>query len=235
MLSGVATHLLGDLEPDVTERELAARIDWELKRAGFDRPAFDTIVAAGANGALPHAQPTARRIRAGDLVVLDFGGVYDGYCVDLTRTVCFGEPDSEMRRVYDAVAQAQDAAIAAVKPGVRASEIDAAARDTLSGHRLGEAFGHSTGHGLGIEVHEEPRVSKRREPSSGQDARSEDRRPAAGPSANPDAIIQAGMVFTIEPGAYLPKWGGVRLEDDVLVTSSGAEVLTAVPRELRAR
>jgi Xaa-Pro aminopeptidase len=154
-------------------------------------------------------------------VVLDFGGVYGGYCVDLTRTVAIGEPDAEMARVYGAVLEAQNAAIAAVKAGVRSGDIDAAARQALARHDLAEAFGHSTGHGLGVEIHEAPRVGPRREATS--DA-----------PAPPDDLIEPGMVFTIEPGAYIPGWGGVRIEDDVLVTADGVELLTNVPRDLRA-
>ena len=217
MLSEVARDVLRTVQPGPSEREFAAVIDYKLKSAGFARPAFDTIVAAGANAALPHAQPGLRRLQGGDLVVLDFGGVYDGYCVDLTRTVCLGRPDDEMRRVYDAVAQAQKAALAAVRPGVAAAAIDAAARTVLAERSLGEAFGHGTGHGLGIEVHEAPRLAPPR-PSSASDTTSEP--------------IEEGMVFTIEPGAYVPGWGGVRLEDDILVTADGCEVLTDVPREL---
>jgi len=153
-------------------------------------------------------------------VVLDFGGVYGGYCVDLTRTVMVGQPDPEQQRVYDAVLEAQLAAIAAVKPGARAGDVDAAARETLGRHKLAEAFGHSTGHGLGIEIHESPRIGPRREAT-------------ADAAAPPDDAIEPGMVFTIEPGAYLPGWGGVRIEDDVLVTADGVEVLTNVPRTLR--
>jgi Xaa-Pro aminopeptidase len=150
--------------------------------------------------------------------------VYDGYCVDLTRTVCLGRPDDEMRRVYDAVVHGQRAALAAVKPGVAAAEVDAAARAVLTDRGLGEAFGHGTGHGLGIEVHEAPRVVPRR-PAAGSAAQAEMASVAV-------EIIEEGMVFTIEPGAYLPGWGGVRLEDDVLVTAEGCELLTDVPREL---
>jgi Xaa-Pro aminopeptidase len=146
-------------------------------------------------------------------VVLDFGGVYDGYCVDLTRTLELGAASPEFRRIFDAVAEAQAAAISAVRPGVRASAIDRAARAVLKRHGLGPAFGHGTGHGLGLEVHEDPRVAK----------------PAAGV---PDVDVEPGMVFTIEPGAYVPGLGGVRIEDDVLVTAEGCEVLTRVPSRL---
>ena len=219
LLSPVARDILGDVKPGLKEQELAAKIDWRIKSAGFERCSFETIVASGSNAALPHAHAGERVLRQGDLVVLDFGGVYGGYCVDLTRTVAVGEPDAEMARVYQAVLNAHGAAIAAVKPGVKAGDIDAAARTTLARHGLAEAFGHSTGHGLGVEIHEAPRIGPRRE--------------AAGDAPAPqDDAIEPGMVFTIEPGAYLPGWGGVRIEDDVLVTSDGVEVLTNVPTSL---
>jgi len=219
LLSPVAVDIISDAKPGMKEQELAAKIDWRIKSAGFERCSFETIVASGPNSARPHAHAGGRVLREGDLVVLDFGGVYGGYCVDLTRTVAIGQPDAEMVRVYQAVLEAQTAAIAAVKPGVTAGDIDAAARGTLARHGLAEAFGHSTGHGLGVEIHETPRIGPRRE--------------AAGDSpAPPDEAIEPGMVFTIEPGAYLPGWGGVRIEDDVLVTSDGVEVLTNVPTSL---
>jgi Xaa-Pro aminopeptidase/Xaa-Pro dipeptidase len=219
LLSPVAIDVINDAADGITERELAAKIDWRIKSAGFERCSFETIVASGPNAALPHAHAGERVLHNGDLVVLDFGGVYGGYCVDLTRTIAIGEPDAEMARVYNAVLEAQRAAISAVKPGVRAGDIDAAARMTLARHGLGEAFGHSTGHGLGVEIHETPRIGPRREADGDT--------PAA-----PDEGIEPGMVFTIEPGAYLPGWGGVRIEDDVLVTSDGVEVLTNVPTSL---
>jgi Xaa-Pro aminopeptidase len=146
-------------------------------------------------------------------VVLDFGGVYDGYCVDLTRTLYVGAPAAELRRLGAAVRDAHKAAIAAVRPGVKPSEIDGAARAVLDGHGLGQAFGHGTGHGLGLEVHEAPWITKL-------------------PAALPDAPVAPGMVFTIEPGAYVDGLGGVRIEDDVLVTGDGCEVLTDVPIEM---
>ena len=145
--------------------------------------------------------------------MLDFGGVYDGYCVDLTRTVQLGAAPEALRRLYAAVSEAQQAAIEAVRPGIAVSSIDAAARSVLDRHGLGEAFGHGTGHGLGLEVHEEPRIAR--------------------PSPRlPDPIVEPGMVFTIEPGAYVPGIGGVRIEDDVLVTPQGVEVLTNVTTQL---
>ena len=210
-LSEVARAVVAGIRRGRTERETAAAIDRQLREAGFDKPAFDTIVASGPNAALPHARPTERTITEGDLVVLDFGGVYDSYCVDLTRTVAVGRAGPRVREVYDAVRAAHDNAIAAVAPGRSRFDIDAAARDTLAASGLGDAFGHGTGHGLGIEVHEEPRVSRRR------------------PDVDADhESVAPGMIFTIEPGAYLPGWGGVRIEDDVLVTETGVDVLTDV-------
>jgi Xaa-Pro aminopeptidase len=195
------------------ELDVASDIDAALKDAGFERPAFETIVASGPNSALPHARPTSRVLQEGDPVLLDFGGVYDGYCVDLTRTVQLGPSNAEFRRLFAAVREAHDAAIAAVRPGILTADIDYAARRVLEERGLGEAFGHGTGHGLGLEVHEEPRISKRN-------------------PARPLLPLEAGMVFTIEPGAYIPGVGGVRIEDDVLVVADGCEVLTRVPYEI---
>jgi Xaa-Pro aminopeptidase len=214
-LSEVAATVLTLVRRGEAERDLALAIDWQIRKAGFERSAFDTIVASGPNAALPHARPGGRIITEGDLVVLDFGGVYDSYCVDLTRTVSVGPASARARQVFRAVNEARERAIAAVAPGRSRFDIDAAARQTLEGHGLGEAFGHGTGHGLGIEVHEDPRITRRR-PDVDTD----------------DEAVAAGMIFTIEPGAYLPGWGGVRIEDDVLVTEGGVEVLTGVTTEL---
>jgi Xaa-Pro aminopeptidase len=214
-LSLVASALPEEVRRGLTERDVALAIDRRVRMAGFERPAFDTIVASGPNAALPHARPGERTITEGDLVVLDFGGVYDSYCVDLTRTVSVGPAGARAREVHGAVREAHDQAIAAVAPGRSRFDIDAAARDTLGRHGLAEAFGHGTGHGLGVEVHEDPRISRRR-----PDVDSE------------DEAVATGMIFTIEPGAYLPGWGGVRIEDDVLVTVTGVEVLTSVTTEL---
>ena len=213
-LTSVAETAFDSIRVGLAEREVAAVIETALRRAGYERPAFDTIVASGPNSALPHYRAGDRALHNGDLVVLDFGGVLDGYCSDLTRTVTVGNPSPEARRLHAAVLEAQSAAIDAVKPGVTTAEVDGAARQVLVGHGLGEAFGHGTGHGLGLDVHEEPRVSKPR------------------PDVPPERL-EPGMVFTIEPGAYVPGFGGVRIEDDVLVTETGCEVLTSVPRELR--
>lgn len=215
-ISAVARAALAEVvRPGLTEAQMAADIDHRMRRAGFERPAFETIVATGPNAALPHARPGDRRAADGDLVVVDFGGMFDGYAVDLTRTVVVGEASLEARRLYHAVAAAQDAALAAVRAGVASDAVDAAARDTLGGFGLADAFGHGTGHGLGLEVHEEPRVGKRR---------------SEGPAP---AVLEAGMVCTVEPGAYLPGFGGVRIEDDVIVTQDGYELITDVPRDAR--
>jgi Xaa-Pro aminopeptidase len=214
-LSAVAEAVLGEVGAGRTELQTALAIDWRIRQGGFSRTAFETIVASGPNAALPHAHPGERILSEGDLVVLDFGGVYASYCVDLTRTVSIGPATPRAREVYHAVLEAHDRAIAAVRPGASRLDIDAAARETLARYGLAEAFGHGTGHGLGVEVHEDPRITKRR---PDVDTR--------------DEAVAAGMVFTIEPGAYLPDWGGVRIEDDVLVTADGVEVLTNVTTAL---
>ena len=212
-LDQVMPAVLAAVHAGETERNIAGVIEAAMREAGYERMAFDTIVASGPHSAMPHYRAGTRALASGDLLVLDFGGVLDGYCCDLTRTVSIGAPSHEARRVYDAVRDAQAAAIAAVKPGIEASAVDAAARNVLFERGLGEAFGHGTGHGLGLEVHEEPRIGKPR-------------------ADMPSVTLAPGMVFTIEPGAYLPGFGGVRIEDDVLVTATGCDVLTRLPREL---
>lgn len=212
-LTAVADAAFRAARAGVRERDVAGAIEAALRASGFEKPAFDTIVASGPNSALPHYRAGDRFLATGDLVVLDFGGVMDGYCSDITRTVAIGPPGTEARRVYGAVLKAQQAAIEAVRPGQTAEAVDVAARNVLTEEGLGAAFGHGTGHGLGLDVHEAPRVGK----------------PL--PEVAP-VPLAAGMVLTVEPGAYLPGWGGVRIEDDILVTPGGHEVLTAVTREL---
>jgi Xaa-Pro aminopeptidase len=212
MLSDVASNLARVVAIGRSEREVAAGIDAALSRIGFEKPAFETIVAAGPNSAYPHARPTDRRIQSGELVLLDFGGVLEGYCVDLTRMAHAGAVGSAAESLYTAVRKAQDAAIAAVRPGALTTEVDDAARQVLVQQQLGDAFVHGTGHGLGLDVHEAPRL---------------------GPGDPAEAVrLEPGMVVTIEPGAYVEGLGGVRLEDDVLVTAEGCEVLTTAPRDL---
>jgi Xaa-Pro aminopeptidase len=215
LLSEVTRLVLRLPQVGMSERELALQIDNTIIRAGFQKPAFETIVASGPNSALPHARPTNRTLGEGELVVLDFGGVYASYCVDLTRTVVVGRASPRVREVHEAVRQAHDRAIEATAPGASTFAIDAAARDFLTAAGMGTAFGHGTGHGLGVEVHEEPKISRR------------------GPNVDTSReAVMPGMVFTIEPGAYFPGWGGVRIEDDVLVTEGGVELLTDAPTEL---
>ncbi|MGH9255444.1 MAG: M24 family metallopeptidase [Vicinamibacterales bacterium] len=213
-LADVARVAFEGVQAGVSERHVAGVLESAMRFAGYERLAFDTIVGSGPNSALPHYRSGERILSPGDLVMLDFGGVLDGYCCDLTRTVTIGPPSSEARRLHTAVYDAQRAALAAVRPGVETTAVDAAARQVLEAQGLGAAFGHGTGHGLGLDVHEEPRITW--------------------PRADvPSVPLAPGMVFTIEPGAYLPGFGGVRIEDDVLVTETGCEVLTQVPRELQ--
>jgi Xaa-Pro aminopeptidase len=199
----------------LTERRLAAIVEWELREKGFDKPAFDTIVASGPHAALPHYRAGDRKLAAGDLVVIDFGGMLRGYAVDMTRTVTVGPGSNRQRDCWDVVAAAQRAAFAAASVGTPAEDVDGAARQVMNRAGMGDAFGHGLGHGLGLEVHERPRLAPRR----------------PGLSEGP---ILAGMVFTLEPGAYFPGWGGVRIEDDVLATVDGPEWLTEPVDEVRA-
>ena len=210
-LSDAAKCIMPKALAGMKEREVAAAIEAELRRVGFDKPAFDTIVASGPNSAVPHYRAGDRVLTQGDLVVLDFGGMFRGYAVDLTRTITVGPPDARQRRLLEDVAAAQDAAYAVVREGVLATDIDRAARESMARAGLADAFGHGTGHGLGLEVHERPRVSPSR-------------------AELPGEPLQPGMVFTIEPGAYFADWGGARIEDDAALTTSGAIWLTEVPR-----
>lgn len=200
------------------EREIAADINHAMAREGFSRPAFETIVASGPNSALPHARPADRRLAAGDLVVVDFGGVLDGYAVDITRMVSVGVPGARERALVDAVTAAQAAAAGALVPGAQVQDVDRAARAVLESRGFGGAVRHATGHGLGLDVHEEPRLSR--------DA------PAGAPR------LAEGMVVTLEPGAYIdaPEGSaramGARVEDDVVVAGGGPEWLTNAPRDL---
>lgn len=189
------------------ELDIALDIETRLRQAGAES-AFGVIVASGPRGAMPHGHASERVIQDGDLVTVDMGACLNGYNSDMTRTVAVGHPSDEMRRVYLAVLEAEEAAVRAVRPGVRAADLDKIARDILTGHGLGEAFAHSLGHGVGLEVHEGP----------GLRGTSED-------------VLQAGMVITIEPGAYLPDVGGVRIEDLLLVTEDGFEVLSHAVKE----
>ena len=210
-LSDAAKCIIPKALAGMKERDVAAIIEAELRRVGFDKPAFDTIVASGPNSAVPHYRAGDRVLETGDLVVLDFGGMFHGYAVDLTRTITMGQPSTRQSRLLEDLGAAQEAAFTAIRPGVPATDIDRAARDSMAGAGLGQAFGHGTGHGLGLEVHERPRVAPYR-------------------AELPAEPLEPGMVFTIEPGAYFPEWGGARLEDDAALSASGPVWLTDVPR-----
>ena len=210
-LSDAAKCIIPKALAGMKEREVAALIEAELRRVGFDKPAFDTIVASGPNSAVPHYRAGDRVLTAGDLVVLDFGGMFRGYAVDLTRTITVGPATPRQRRLLEDIAAGQDAGFAMVRQGVPATEIDRATRESMIAAGLGEFFGHGTGHGLGLDVHERPRIAQFR-------------------AELPGEPLQPGMVFTIEPGAYFPEWGGARIEDDAALTASGAVWLTDVPR-----
>jgi len=197
------------LKPGVRESEIAAEIEYQMKKHGAKGPSFETIVASGQRAALPHARPTSKRLRKNELVVLDLGVILGHYCSDITRTVHLGRASNRIRGWYRAVQEANQAAIAAVRVGVTCGEVDAAARGVLQKHGLANYFVHSTGHGLGLEVHETPGVAR------GQAIR-----------------LEAGNVITIEPGVYVEGVGGIRIEDDVAVGVRGSEVLTRVTRDL---
>jgi Xaa-Pro aminopeptidase len=197
------------LRPGVREIEVGAEIEYQMRKRGASGPSFETIVAFGARSALPHARPTAKRLRKNELVVLDLGVILGHYCSDMTRTVFAGKAPARIRTWYQAVLEAQRAAVAAVKSGVTCGDVDAAARKVLAGYRIEPLFVHSTGHGLGLEVHEEPRLAR------GQKKR-----------------LEPGNVITIEPGVYAEGIGGIRIEDDVAVHAGRTEELTRVPRDL---
>jgi Xaa-Pro aminopeptidase len=205
----VMEHALKILKPGVRELEIAAEIEYQMRQLGASGPAFETIVASGVRSAHPHARATAKRLRKNELVVLDLGAILAHYCSDITRTVVVGRASQRIRKWHTAVQAAQLAAVGAVRAGATCGEVDAAARRILAGQNLDRYFVHSTGHGLGLEVHEDPRVAK------GQ-----------------QQILEPGNVVTIEPGVYVPGVGGIRIEDDVAVHAGRTEVLTRVPRDL---
>jgi len=193
----------------ISELDLAAEIDYQMRLLGAEKPAFETIVAFRANSALPHARPGATKIDGNGLLLIDMGSFRGGYASDMTRCLHLGTPAAKTRKLYGAVLEAQLAAIDAVRPGRKSAAVDRAARQTLEKHGLAKAFVHSTGHGLGLEIHETPRIGK-----------------------GDKTALAAGMAITIEPGAYLQGQGGVRIEDTVLVTPTGVEILTPTPKQL---
>jgi len=193
----------------IREHEIAAELDFQMRILGSEKPAFDTIVAAGARSALPHAHPSAHQLAPNELLLIDMGAMVDGYASDMTRVAHLGPVPKRTRQLYRAVAEAQQAALDVVHAGIPASKVDAAARAVLKKHNLEKEFVHSTGHGLGLEIHEAPRVGKKEK-----------------------TRLQAGMVITVEPGAYINGFGGVRIEDTVLVTEHGCQVMTPTPKRL---
>ncbi|MGE5371571.1 MAG: M24 family metallopeptidase [Solirubrobacterales bacterium] len=198
-----------EIRPGTAERDLAISIEYRLKKAGCEREAFETIAVSGLRSSLPHGRPSMRRLEAGDLLTLDFGGIWEHYAGDMTRTVAVEKSCARIRDVYHHVLDAQLSAIEAVAPGVLCKEVDEAARGTLRRVELDKHFVHSTGHGLGLDVHEAPTVSWKS-----------------------DVVLKPNMVITVEPGVYIPGWGGVRIEDVVLVTENGHEVLTSSIKDL---
>ncbi|MFQ5900174.1 MAG: M24 family metallopeptidase [Thermodesulfobacteriota bacterium] len=201
------------IEEGKTEREIALGLEFGIKKGRAEEIPFDIIVASGVRSAMPHASISDKRLSKGDNLIIDFGSTWEGYSSDETCTLFLGKVDREQKKVFQIVKDAHDMAIEAVRPGVEASYIDSVARDKIKDAGYGEYFGHGTGHGVGLAVHEKPAISKF--------------------SGGSDVLIEEGMVFTIEPGIYIPEWGGVRIEDMVLVTSCGCEVLTYLPKELR--
>ncbi|MEG6522567.1 M24 family metallopeptidase [Desulfotomaculum sp. 1211_IL3151] len=201
------SHILQYIRPGISELALTLELEFFMRQLGASGTAFDTIMASGPRSALPHGVASQRQLQMGDFLTMDFGALYQGYNSDMTRTVVLGQPDSKQLEIYHIVLEAQMAGLAAVKAGIPAKEVDAAARKVITSHGYGEFFGHGTGHGVGIAIHENPRLNTKDE-----------------------TMLQPGMVVTIEPGIYLPQWGGVRIEDSVLVTENGCEILTSSPK-----
>ena len=198
------------IRPGVVEAELALQLEFEMRKRGADGRGFDFIVASGSRGAMPHGRASGKQVQSGELVTFDFGAVMNGYHSDETVTVAVGAISKEHLNIYNTVLAAHDLAIEAVRPGVPCRDIDAVARDYITQQGYGDYFGHGLGHGVGLEIHEKPVIS----PSS-------------------DALVAEGMVFTIEPGIYIPGLGGVRIEDTIVVTADGCRLLTRFPKELQ--
>ena len=204
------TEILPLIRPGETEETVAAALEYAMRRRGSSRPAFSTIVASGSRAALPHGLASAKEIAAGDFVVIDFGAVYQGYHSDITRTFCVGKATERQREIYALVLQAQLAGLAAIKAGASCIGVDRTARRLIEAAGLGEYFGHGLGHGVGLEIHERPRLA----PSAGEEH------------------LAAGMTVTVEPGVYLPDWGGVRIEDLVVVTEDGCKIISQMDKAL---
>jgi Xaa-Pro aminopeptidase len=204
------THILGFIKAGVTERDIALEMEYKMKKLGAEGLAFDIIAASGTRSSLPHGRASDKVVQAGDLLTLDFGAIYEGYCSDMTRTVMVGEPSEKQREIYGIVLEAEKRGVAACKAGMTGAELDEVCRSYIRSKGYADYFGHGTGHGVGRFIHEGPAVSVRGDKQ----------------------VLQAGMIVTIEPGIYLPGWGGVRIEDMVLVTETGCESFSHSPKEL---
>ncbi|WP_341960940.1 Xaa-Pro peptidase family protein [Planococcus maritimus] len=203
-------HICTYIKPGMTELQVSNELEFFMREQGATSSSFDIIVASGLRSALPHGVASDKKIEQGDLITLDFGALYQGYVSDITRTVAVGEPSDKLKEIYKIVLDSQVLALEKIKPGMTGIEADAIARDYIKSKGYGEAFGHSTGHGIGLEVHEGPGLSFRSE-----------------------TVLEPGMAVTVEPGIYLPGIGGVRIEDDILITETGNERLTHSSKELR--
>ncbi|MBI5972571.1 M24 family metallopeptidase [Staphylococcus caledonicus] len=202
-------YILEVAKAGMTEKELKALLESKMLHLGAEGPSFDTIVASGYRGALPHGVASDKVIEQGDMITLDFGAYYEGYCSDITRTFAIGEPDPKMKEIYNIVLESQIKAINEIKPGMTVQEADALSRDYIDAHGYGKEFGHSLGHGIGLDIHEGPLLSK-----------------------NAKGTIQVNNCVTIEPGIYVDGLGGVRIEDDILITENGCEVFTKCTKDL---
>ncbi|ATW25180.1 M24 family metallopeptidase [Candidatus Formimonas warabiya] len=203
------TNILKYVHIGITEKDIETELEYVMKRQGAFSTAFPTIVASGPRSSLPHGVPSQRQIQYGDLITLDFGALYEGYRSDMTRTVAMGKADAKQKQIYDLVLYAQKEGVQAISAGIKASQVDHRVRNIIKEAGYGEFFSHGLGHGVGLEIHEAPSLNSRNE-----------------------EILVSGNVVTVEPGIYLPNWGGVRIEDTVLVTERGCEVLTHAPKEL---
>lgn len=202
-------HILSFIKPGVREIDVANELEYFMRKQGATSSSFDIIVASGVRSSLPHGVASDKKIATGELVTLDFGALYKGYCSDITRTVAVGDISDELKEIYTVVLTAQEKAVANIKPGMTGIEADAIARDYITEQGYGHYFGHGTGHGIGLEVHEEPRLSPRAK-----------------------TVLQENMVVTVEPGIYVPNVGGCRIEDDIVLTETGNERLTLASKEL---
>ncbi|KPL04919.1 MAG: hypothetical protein AMJ73_03260 [candidate division Zixibacteria bacterium SM1_73] len=202
-------EILDFIKPKVKEQDIAAEIEYRFKRYGSTTPLYETIVASGKRSALPHGRASGKKIEKGDLVTLDMGAVYEGYTADLTRTVVVGKANKRQKNLYNIVLKAQREALGRIKPKMRACDLDKVARGVIKRAGYGKYFGHGLGHGIGLVIHDNPAINTRNE-----------------------QLLQPGMIITIEPGIYIPNWGGIRIEDDVLVTKKGCEILTKAEKNL---